>query len=81
MPFKIPGKEHELDWYLRRKHYGPRNKRHTRGKMVDGVRVVPKVKYQNKDGTRRKPLTDKQRRILAAGRKKLAEKIIAMIKN
>ena len=74
MPFRIPGKENTLESLQRRKHRGPR---HTRGKIVNGVRVVPKVKYHNKDGTLRKPLTARQKAILAAGRKKLAEKVIA----
>ena len=77
MPFRIPGKENTLESLQRKKYYGPRNKRHTRGKIVNGVRVVPKVKYHNKDGTLRKPLTARQKAILAAGRKKLAEKVIA----
>ena len=74
MPFRIPGKENTLESLQRRRKRGPR---HTRGKIVNGVRVVPKVKYHNKDGTLRKPLTARQKAILAAGRKKLAEKVIA----
>ena len=43
------------------------------------VRLISKIKGINKDGTRRKPLTDKQRKILAAGRKKLAQKVLSTV--
>ena len=62
----------------KKRHIGQIVERIENGKKKK-VRLISKLKGINKDGTRRKPLTEKQRKILAAGRKVLAQKVLATV--